>query len=529
MKAFINGKIFTCNKNQLFAEAIVIQGNKIVFVGSNEEAKSKITKGYQIIDLNGKLMIPGFIDAHVHFINGGHYLLGIDLRNTKTISEFKNILKEYSSKNNEKWITGGYWDHEKWEEKILPSKETIDEFTQDIPVFVERTDKHLGLANSCALKLAGINKDTQVPPGGEIIKNDKTGEPTGILIDNAMNLVYSVIPKNSKKENYSATIKALDEAKKNGITTVHDISRREDLQTYIDLEKDKKLSCRIYSIQPIGILENSENVLFKINSSKIICRALKAFSDGSLGASTAWFFEPYENTNSFGLPQDIVINGKLEKLTFKADRKNLQMAVHAIGDKANAFILNLYEKIIQKNKYKNRRFRIEHAQHLRLQDIEKFVKNNIIASCQPYHLFDDGSWAEKRIGPERIKLAYPFRKFLDEGVKLCFGSDFPVVPLNALQGIYAAVTRKTSDGRNPEGWIPEQKITVEEAIKCFTINSAFAGFSENETGSIETGKFADMVVLNEDILKIPPEEIKNVEVDTTIFDGKIIYARNGSN
>jgi predicted amidohydrolase YtcJ len=523
MKAFTNGKIFTCNEKQLFAEAVLVEGNKIVFVGSNEEARMIITKDAQFIDLRRKLMLPGFIDAHVHFINGGHYLLGIDLRNAKSILEFKNILKEYSSKIKNRWITGGYWDHEKWEEKILPSKSTIDEFTSLIPVFVERTDKHLGLANSCALKLAGINQETQDPPGGKIIKDERTGEPNGILIDNAMNLVYSVIPKNSQKENYSAALKSLQEAKKNGITTVHDISQKEDLQTYIELEKDKKLSCRIYSIQPVGRLENSNPVDFKINNNKIICRALKAFSDGSLGAGTAWFFEPYENSDSNGLPQNIVIDGKLEEFAFKADKENLQMAIHAIGDRANSYVLNLYEKINIKNLQRDRRFRVEHAQHVRLQDIGKFAKHNIIASCQPYHLFNDGSWAEKRIGPGRIKQAYPFRKFLDEEIKLCFGSDFPVVPLNVLQGIYAAVTRKTSDNKNPDGWIPEQKISVEEAIKCYTINGAYAGFLENEIGSIEKGKIADLVVLSEDILYISPEKIKDAEVDMTIFDGEIIY------
>ncbi len=527
-KAFINGKIYTVNDKQPFEEALLIEGNKIVLAGSNDEVKSRINESAEIIDLKGKLMLPGFIDAHLHLMNGGYYLSGINLRSAKSISEFIRILKDYSKNIEGKWITGGSWDHEQWEEKSLPNKEMIDPFTSHTPVFVERVDKHVGLANSFALKLARINNNTPDPSGGKIIKDERSGEPTGILKDNAMNLIYSIIPENSNEENYYSAMLALNEAKKCGITSVHDISYKNDLFTYLQLEKDNKLTCRIYSILPINNYESlDKDIEEKINNSKKIkFRGLKAFSDGSLGAGTAWFFEPYIDNPSSGLPQDIIINGKLKEWAAGADKNKLQIATHAIGDKANAYVLDIYEKVKNENPYWDRRSRIEHAQHLRFEDIPRFTEVGVIASCQPYHLFFDGSWAEKKIGPERVKFSYPFNTLLNNGAELCFGSDWPVVPLNPLNGIYTAVTRQTSDNSNPDGWIPREKISVKEAIKCYTLKSAYASFEEKIKGSIEPGKLADLVVLSDDIFQISPEKIKDVRVDMTIFDGEIIYTRN---
>jgi len=251
---------------------------------------------------------------------------------------------------------------------------------------------------------------------------------------------------------------------------------------------------------------------------------LKGYADGSLGASTAWFFEPYvQDTTTVGLPMDIVTNGDLEKWSIDADRNRLQLCVHAIGDRANSYMLDLYERISKNNSPWERRFRIEHAQHLRYSDIKRFSKLNVIASVQPYHCIDDGVWAEKRIGKKRLKYTHPYKSFLDNNVTVAFGTDWPVAPLNPLLGIYAAVTRRTVDNKNPDGWIPEQKISVEDAIKCYTLNAAFAGFEENIKGSIEEGKLADMVVLSEDILILYPVNIKDVKVDMTIFNGEIIF------
>jgi len=527
-KAFINGKVYTVNDKQPLAEAVLIEGNKITFVGSTEEVKKLVDASTEVIDLNGKLMLPGFIDDHVHFTSGGFYLQGIDLRVAKSTTEFKDILKKYAEKNKGKWITAGYWDHEAWEVKDLPTKEMIDEFTKKTPVFVDRYDGHMALANSYALKLAKITKDTPSPEGGLIVKDARTGEPTGILKDNAMQLIYSIVPQPTKEATYKAALTALNHVKELGVTSVQDITYSQDLVTYKRLEKEGKLTCRIYTRMPIAEYKKLVKDKIKVGSGsdKVKLGSLKAFADGSLGSSTAWFFEPYnQDTTISGLAMDIVTNGSLREQSIDADKNGLQLCVHAIGDKANNYMLNLYQEIIDINPKWDRRFRIEHAQHVRFEDIPRFAELGVIASVQPYHAIDDGVWAEKRIGPKRIKYTYPFRTFLDNKVVLCFGSDWTAAPINPLLGIYAAVTRRTLDDKNPNGWIPEQKITIEEAIKAYTINNAYAAFEEIIKGSIEAGKLADLVVLDEDILSIAPVKIKDVKVEMTVFDGKVIYKR----
>ncbi len=524
--AFINGKIYTVNENQPLAQSVIVEGNKILFVGSDIEAKQFIDSNTKVIDLYGKLMLPGFIDNHVHFISGGFYLLGIDLRPANSTTEFRTILREYVSKYPNKWITGGYWDHEKWEVKELPTKEMIDDIAPNTPVFVERLDGHMGLANSYAMKLAGITKDTESPDGGLIVKDPKTGEPTGVLKDNAMNFIYNIIPSATSQENYDAALAALEEAKSLGITSVQDITFEDALTTFKKLKEEGKLTCRIFTRWPISDYKNlvDKNINIGYGDDFIRMGSLKAFADGSLGSSTAWFFERYnQDTTTTGLPMDIITDGSMEKWGLDADKNHLQLSVHAIGDKANSYMLDLYEKIIKQNPKWDRRFRLEHAQHVRIEDIKRFAELGVIASVQPYHCIDDGVWAEKRIGPERIKYTYPFKSFLDAGVKMCFGTDWYVAPLNPLLGIYAAVTRRTLDDKNPDGWIPEQKISVEDAIKCYTINSAYASFEENIKGTIETGKLADLIILSDDILTIDPNKIKDVKVEMTMFDGKVIY------
>ena len=527
-KAFINGKVYTVNEKQPLAEAVLIEGNKIKFVGTTEEVKKLLDASTEVIDLNGKLMLPGFIDDHVHFTSGGFYLQGIDLRPAKSTTEFKEILKKYAEKNKGKWITGGNWDHEAWEVKDLPTKEMIDEFTKNTPVFIDRFDGHMALANSYALKLAKITKDTPSPEGGLIVKDPKTGEPTGILKDNAMGFIYSIIPQSTKEQTYKAAVTALNHVKELGVTSVQDITYSQDLAIYKKLEKEGKLTCRIYTRMPISEYKKLVKDKIKVGygSDKVKLGSLKAFADGSLGSSTAWFFEPYnQDTTTSGLAMDIVTNGSLREWSIDVDRNGLQICTHAIGDKANNYMLNLYREIIDKNTKWDRRFRIEHAQHVRFEDIPRFAELGVIASVQPYHAIDDGVWAEKRIGPKRIKYTYPFRTFLDNKVMLCFGTDWTVAPINPLLGVYAAVTRRTLDDKNPDGWIPEQKITVEEAIRAYTVNNAYAAFEEKNKGSIEAGKLADLVVLNEDILTIDPVKIKDVKVDMTVFDGRVIYKR----
>lgn len=529
-KLFYNGKIYTVNDLQPFVEAVVTRNDKIIFTGSLTGAEKILLPGYEKIDLQGKLMLPGFIDNHVHFISGGFYLNGIDLRAAKSTTEFVQILKEYVEKHPGQWITNGDWDHEAWEKKDLPTKEMIDDVTKNNPVFVTRFDGHMGLANSVALKLAGIDKNTPNPDGGLIVKDPITGEPTGILKDNAMSLIYNIIPDPSEEEYYDALTSALNEAKRFGVTSIQDITYKNDLNIYQRFLKENKLTVKIYCRTPISTYSNIVNsgIQYSFGSDKIKLGSLKAFADGSLGSSTAWFFEPYQqDASTSGLAMAILSDGRLEQWATDADLNKLQLSIHAIGDKANSEILSMYKRIVEKNPKWDRRFRIEHAQHVRFEDIKRFKELNVIASVQPYHCIDDGVWAEKRIGPERIKYTYPFRSFLDAGVRLCFGTDWSVAPLNPLLGIYAAVTRRTLDDKNPDGWIPEQKISVEEAIKCYTLNSAYAAFEENIKGSIEPGKSADLIILSEDILTIDPIKIKDVYVLKTYFDGELIYQYDG--
>jgi hypothetical protein len=540
-KAFINGKIYTVNEKQPYAEAVIVEGNKIKFVGSTNEAKKLIDAETEVIDLEGKLMLPGFNDSHLHFTSGGGYLLGINLRPALSKEEFVDIIKDYINERDPasspqdgtspwsgNWITGGRWDHELWPEKSLPTKELIDNITPNTPVFVSRIDGHMGLANSKALELAGITKNTPDPDGGLIERNPETGEPTGILKDNAMDLVFEIIPPPSPEQNIEATLRALEEARKFGITSIQDMTDSAEFAAYKKILDDEKLTCRIYSIWPIDRYEDIVRAGITVGNDKGLIKrgGLKGYADGSLGAKTAWFFEPYfQDPSNFGLPMDVVTNGNLEKWALDADRNRLQICVHAIGDKANAFILDLYAKIKKENSPWDRRFRIEHAQHLRKEDIKRFVEIGVVSSVQPYHCIDDGVWAENRIGPERIKTTHVYRSLLKAGAVVAFGTDWPVAPLNPLFGIYAAVTRQTVDGQNPNGWIPEEKISVEEAIKCYTLNAAYASYEEKIKGSIEVGKLADLVLLSDDILNINPIRIKDIVVEMTVFNGEIVYVR----
>ena len=524
--AFINGKVFTVNDKQPYAEAVVVEDGLIKFVGSTNKANRYIDDRTEVVDLQGKLMLPGFIDSHLHFTSGGYYLLGINLRPALSKEDFVFILKDYVKGKINSWITGGRWDHELWHDKSLPTKELIDSITPNTPVFVSRIDGHVGLANSKALELAGITSETPNPEGGIIVKDTETGEPTGILKDNAMDIVDDIIPDKYLEENIEAALRSLEEARRLGITSVHDMTQSGELEAYKEVENMGELTCRIYSIVPIDSYHKIVRTGITAGNDKGLIKrgGLKGYADGSLGASTAWFFEPYvQDTTTVGLPMDIVTNGNLEKWCTEADRNRLQLCVHAIGDRANSFMLDLYERIIKNNSPWERRFRIEHAQHLRYSDIKRFSKLNVIASVQPYHCIDDGVWAEKRIGKERIKYTHPYKSFLDNNVKVAFGTDWPVAPLNPLLGIYAAVTRRTVDNKNPDGWNPEQKISVEDAIKCYTLDAAYASFEENIKGSIEEGKLADMVVLSEDILTLDPVKIKDVKVDITIFNGEIVF------
>jgi predicted amidohydrolase YtcJ len=379
---------------------------------------------------------------------------------------------------------------------------------------------------------------TPDPTGGLIVRDSATAEPNGLLKDLAIDMVDAIVSEPTEEDYLEAGLASLKEFRKYGITSVQDITYNHtgddtrplsDLETFKNLEKANKLTCRIYSIIPIDYYKKFKEIKaqYQFSDNKIKLGSLKAYSDGALGSRTAWFFEPYvDDSTNYGIPYDIVIDGSLKKWALDADKNNLQLCVHAIGDKANDYILDLYEQIKNENPEWDRRFRIEHAQHIRAEDISRFNIMGVIASVQPYHCNDDGTWAVNRIGKERIKFTHPYKSFLNNDVVVAFGTDWPVAPLNPLLGIYGAVTRRTVDDKNPDGWIPEQKITVEEAIKCYTFNAAYASFEEDIKGSIEVSKLADLVVLSDDILKINPVKIKDVKVEMTVFDGEIIYQRD---
>ena len=409
----------------------------------------------------------------------------------------------------------------------LPTKELIDRHTPNNPVFVSRLDGHMALANSAALRMAGITKETSDPPGGTIVRDPKTGEPTGILKDDAQDAVYRVIPAATEAQRDEALKASLAEAARVGATSIQDITPWPDYDAYKRFRDAGRLSVRVYARTPMSQWQRQADAVARQGAGDDWLRlgGLKAFMDGSLGSTTALFFEPFNDApNTSGLMvDDNIPEGKLKQNIKDADKAGLQCSVHAIGDKANNILLNYFEEVAKENGPRDRRFRIEHAQHLLPADISRFAKLGVIASMQPYHAIDDGRWAEKRIGPVRIKTTYVFRSLLDAGATLVFGSDWFVAPLSPILGIHAAVTRQTIDGKNPNGWLPEQKITVEEAVRAYTSSCAYAEFSEKNKGTLEAGKLADVVVLSQDIFRINPDQIQKTGVVYTIVGGRIVH------
>ncbi|MGI9072667.1 MAG: amidohydrolase [Bryobacteraceae bacterium] len=523
----MNGKIWTVNPQQKEAEAIAVAGNRIVAVGTSSEILKLKQPRTQVIDLQGKRVLPGFDDAHVHFYSGGASLAGPQLRYSKTEQEFSATLAAFAQHTGKgQWITGGNWDHENWTPARLPTRQLIDDATKEWPVFVNRLDGHMSLANSLALKRAGVDKNTKDVPGGVIVR-DAEGNPTGVLKDAAQELVERVIPAPSEEQIRTAIKAAQTYANSQGITSVQDMSASPDIfRVYQTMLRNGELTVRISGHQPLTSWRRLADIglLADFGNDQLHIGGLKGFADGSLGSTTALLFQPYlDAPNTSGIASAELVNPESMWQNIEhADAAGLQIAIHAIGDKADHMILGMYERVEREHGDRDRRLRIEHAQHLIPSDIPRFAQLRVIASMQPYHCIDDGRWAEKRIGPERAKTTYAFRSLLDSGAALAFGSDWDVAPMNALMGIYGAVTRRTLDGKHPGGWIPEQKIAVEEAVRAYTMGSAYASFDEKIKGSIEHGKLADLVVLSDDIFSIDPAKIADTKVWMTIFDGRIL-------
>ena len=520
----INAKVRTMDDTKPNAEAIAVMDNKIVAVGSNAEIRQMAGAKTKTIDAQGKLVIPGFNDAHVHFLEGGYQLSSVDLRDAKSPAEFTQRIKDFAAKLPKgRWILGGKWDHENWSPNNLPTAAMIDAVTPDNPVFIDRLDGHMALANSLAFKMAGVDKDTKDVAGGEIVR-DSGGVPTGVLKDAAMNYVGKVIPAFTFAEKIEQAQAATDYAASLGVTSVQDMSAGTDVAVYQELARLGKLKTRIYGCSPLSDYSRWEKtgVHRAFGNDWIRVGCLKGYADGSLGSTTAWFFAAYlDAPNTSGLASDEI--PKMQENVKNADKAGLQINIHAIGDKANDTVLSVFEKISRENGMRDRRFRVEHAQHLRLADLKRFGQLKVTASMQPFHLADDGRWAHKRLDEPRLKGTYAFRTLLDSSGTLAFGTDWYVAPLNPMLGVQAAVTRQTLDGKNPNGWIPEQKISVAEAVRAYTNGSAYAEFQENVKGSISIGKLADFVILSDDIFSINPTDINKTKVLTTVVGGKIVY------
>jgi predicted amidohydrolase YtcJ len=523
-----NANIRTMDAKRTVARSMAILNGKIVAIGSVADMKPLIGSRTRVIDAGGKTVIPGFNDAHVHFMETGYQLASVDLRDAKTPQEFVERIRAFAAKLPKgRWMTGGQWDHENWTPNNLPTAALIDAATPDNPVFINRLDGHMSLANSLAMKLAGVDKTVKDVAGGEIVR-DASGNPTGIFKDAAASYIEKVIPLASFEQRLEAAQAATDHAAAVGVTSVQDMSANgTEIGVYQELLRRGTLKTRVYNCSPLGDYKRWANTgarhAFGDPMLRVGC--LKGYADGSLGSTTAWFFDPYlDAPNSTGLAMADVTTTMRQDIE-NSDKAGLQVRIHAIGDRANATILDHYLAVEKANGMIDRRFTIEHAQHLRPEEIKRFGGQKVVASMQPYHVIDDGRWAWKRLDEKRIKGTYAFRTILDTGGVLAFGSDSPVAPLNPLFGVYGAVTRRTLDDKNPNGWVPEQKISVDETVRAFTWGSAYAEFQEGVKGTLEVGKLADLIILSDDIFTIAPVRIRDVNVVYTVVDGKVVFER----
>jgi predicted amidohydrolase YtcJ len=543
----LGGKIWTGERiagrgsngtTSVFAQAVAISAGRFVEVGSDQQVLRHAGRTTQIIRLGGRLVVPGVIDSHAHFIGGGFQLLQLDLKNAKDEAEFtRKIAEKAKALPPGRWILGGNWDEQAWPSAQLPTRWLIDEVTPRNPVFIRRYDGHAALANSLALKLAGLTRETPEPRGGVIVRDPRSGEPTGVLKDAAEDLVARAVPRPTDAQMEEALRGALTEAARVGVTSVQNITTDADspggsFTSEIGLlrraEREGWLTVRLYEITPIAQWKRlaDAGVSQGMGGDWLKLGAVKGFADGSLGSGTAWMFDPLDDQpGNRGLPMEIMNPpATMEGLVRGAVEAGIQPCIHAIGDRAIAEMLDLYARVGGANAARYR-FRMEHAQHVRAEDFRRFGKLGVVASMQPYHAIDDGRWAEKRLGRERTRSSYAWRSMLMAGAPLAFGSDWPVAPLDPLLGIYAAVTRATLDGKHPGGWVPEERLTVEEALRAYMSGGAYAAFEEKDKGTIARGKLADLVVLSDDLLTIPSESIRNARVTMTVVGGRIIYQK----
>ena len=522
--AVVNARVWTGDSARPWAEAFAVRGEQIATVGSSAAVR-KVAGTARVIDAAGRMVVPGFIDSHVHFIDGGFGLSSVQLRDAKTPAEFIARIKAFAATVPPgAWITGGNWDHEQWGGE-LPRHDWIDSVTPNNPVWINRLDGHMSLANAAALRAARITRASREVAGGTIVR-DARGEPTGVLKDNATDLVNAVMPNPPAELEDRALDTAMAYVAAQGVTSVVHMGTWRDLAIFERAHKAGRLKTRIYAAVPLATWEQLRDTVAARGRGDAWLRigALKGFVDGSLGSHTAAMLQPFTDAPS---DTGLFVNTHehLYEWTSGADKAGLHVIVHAIGDRAIRDQLDIFERVEKENGPRDRRFRIEHAQHIAPPDIPRFAKLGVIASMQPYHAIDDGRWAEKVIGPERSKTTYAFRSLRDAGATLAFGSDWFVAPPTPLEGLYAAVTRRTLNDRNPTGWIPEQKISLEDALRAYTRGAAYATFTEKEKGVIAPGTLADFAIIDRDLTKVAPEAIRDAHIALTAVGGRVVYER----
>ncbi|MBA3318696.1 MAG: amidohydrolase, partial [Gemmatimonadales bacterium] len=521
------GRVWTGDSAKPWAGAVAVRRDTIVAVGDSGEIARLAGPATKVLSNGSGLVTPGFFDGHLHFVDGGFQLASVDLRSAKNPAEFIERVAAFTSERKAgEWIMGGNWDHESWPGTPLPRRQWIDSVTPNNPVMLYRLDGHMALANSAALRLAKVGPDTKDISGGVIVRDPRTKEPTGVLKDEAMGPVYAAMPSPTNEQRDAALKRALAHAASHGVTGFAHVSvELADLATYIRAKQAGTLTARAALYFPISKWKDVADSVARLGRGDdwVWIGGVKGYMDGSLGSTTAYFYQPYQDDPStpgiLTTPED-----SMRAWIGAADSAGLQVAVHAIGEKANGILLQIFDSVGTAHGVRDRRFRVEHAQHLRREDIAQFGRLGVVASMQPYHAIDDGRWAEKRIGPERIKTTYAFRSLLDQGAVLAFGSDWTVAPIEPLLGIYAAVTRRTLDGKNPRGWVPQEKISVEEALHAYTAGDAYGVFAEDRRGKLAPGYLADLVLLDRDLTRIPPEGIEQAAVKATVVGGRVVFA-----
>ncbi len=521
--AIVNARVWTADPRRPWADAVAVRGDRIESVGSSAALRKRGAE--RVIDAGGAMLVPGFVDAHVHFLAGGARLASVQLRHATTPGELARRVGEFArGLPPGEWITGGDWDHHAWG-GALPERGWIDAHTPAHPVLVSRHDGHMALANGRALALAGIDRHTADPPGGTI-ERGADGEPTGLLRDRAMELVLAVIPPAGETADDRALDAAMRYVAERGVTSVHHMGTWADLGVFRRARAAERLTTRLYAAVPIETWERLRDLVAREGRGDEWLRvgALKAFVDGSLGSRTAAMLEPFDDA-----PGDrgllVTDPDALDAWCDGADAAGLHLIVHAIGDRAIRLHLDRLARLRQRHGARDRRARIEHAQHVAPHDLPRFAALDVVASMQPYHAIDDGRWAERVIGARRARTSFPIRSLLDAGARIAFGSDWFVAPPDPLAAIDAAVTRRTLDGAHPGGWIPEERITVDEALRAHTTGAAYASFEDDIKGMIAPGLLADLALIDRDLTRVAPEQIREASVALTVVGGRVIHDR----